>query len=264
MYEVRLSVSDGGHTTTLDVAVTVVNKEERGSVGFSSPQPQTDAGYTATLRDPDEVRSTTWTWERSTSRTSGWAAASGAVDGVTTSVYAPVAGDIGYYLRATATYEDGHAPNKSLVVVSSNRVRAKPLTNDPPAFADETTTRTVAENALANAAVGARVTATDPDSGDTVRYELDPASDLFTIDGASGQIRVKTQAGLDYETAPSHTVTVKASDSSNAFDTVTVTITVDDLNEPRSPRANTSSSSRTLRSPSMSTRTTAIRTTATR
>ena len=69
-----------------------------------------------------------------------------------------------------------------------------------------------------------------------MRYEFDPDdpldSDLFTIDASSGQIRVKTQGALDYETQPMPTVKVKASDSSNASDTVVVTIEVTDVNEP--------------------------------
>ena len=234
VYDVTLSVSAGGHTTTLNVAVTITNRDETGTLAFPSTRPQEEAEYTAALSDADGVVSTTWTWVRSTSRTSGWAAVSGAVDGLTTSAYTPLAGDIGYYLRATAAYEDGHGPNKSREVVSSSTVRAKPVVNIPPAFADTTTTRDIPENAGANAAVGARVTATDTDSGDTLRYEFEPESDLFTIDSANGQIRVKAAGSLDYddETARSHTVTVKASDSSNAFDTIDVTITVTDVNEP--------------------------------
>ena len=234
-YDVTLSVSAGGHTITFDVAVTVTNKEEPGTLALPTTQPQAEANYTATLSDPDGVQSqsTTWTWERSMNRSGPWATVSGAFDSTTTSVYTPVTGDVGHYLRATAAYTDGHGPNKSRVAVSTNSVRAKPVINNPPAFTETTLTRSVAENARANAPVGDRVTATDPDPGDQLRYEFElPVPDLFTIDGSSGQIRVKAQGMLDHETAPSHTVTVKALDSSNAFDTVQVTIEVTDVNEP--------------------------------
>ena len=233
VYEVTLGVSAGGDTTTLDVAVTVTNKEEPGMLALPPTRPQVDADHTATLGDPDGVQSTTWTWERSTSRSGPWRTVSGTVDSTTASVYTPVTGDIGHYLRATAGYTDGHGPNKSLSAVSSDSVRAAPAVNNPPTFAETAPTRSIAENARANAPVGERVTATDPDLGDTVGYEFEPpGSDLFTIDSNSGQIRVKTQGALDYETAPSHTVTVRASDSSNAFGTVQVTIDVTDVNEP--------------------------------
>ena len=119
MYDVTLSVSAGGHTTTFDVAVSVTNKDEDSTLGVSSPQPQASADYTATLSDPDGVLSTDWTWERSTSRNGPWTAVSGATSGVTTSVYTPVAGDVDHYLRVTAAYTDGHGPDKSRALVSA-------------------------------------------------------------------------------------------------------------------------------------------------
>ena len=172
VYDVTLSVSAGGHTTTFDVAVSVTNKDEGSALGLSSPQPQADADYTATLSDLDGLSSTDWTWERSMSRSGPWTAVSGAVDGVTTSVYRPVAGDVGYFLRVSAAYTDGHGPDKSRSLVSANSVKAAPVTNVPPSFEDRAPTRSVAENARARAAVGMSVRATDTDSGDVVTYEL--------------------------------------------------------------------------------------------
>ena len=234
VYDVTLSVSAGGHTTTLDVAVTVTNKEEPGLLKLPTTQPQEEAAYTATLSDPDGVQSTVWTWERSMNR-SDWTAVSGSVDSTTTSVYRPVTGDVGDYLRVTAVYTDGHGSNKRFVAVSTDAVLEKPVDNRPPMFTETSPTRSIAENARATARVGDPVTATDPDPDNTVRYEFDPReSDLFTIVGNSGQIRVKTQGVLDYDDQAnrSHTATVKALDSSNAFDTVVVTIEVTDVNEP--------------------------------
>ena len=201
-YDVTLSVSAGGHTITFDVEVTVTNKEEPGMLALPATQPQAEADYTATLSDPDVVQSTTWTWERALNRSGPWTAVSGSADSTTTSVYTPVTDDVGYYLRATAAYTDGHGPNKSLLAVSNNPVRAKPVTNNPPTFTETSPTRSIAENAGANAPVGGRVTATDPDTGDTVRYEFEPVPDLFTIDSNSGQIRVAADESLDHETAP--------------------------------------------------------------
>ena len=230
VYDVTLSVSAGGHTTTFDVAVSVTNKEEGGALGLSSPQPQADADYTATLSDPDDVSSTDWTWERSASRSGSWTAVSGATSGVATSVYRPGAGDVGYFLRVSAAYTDGHGPDKGRSVVSANSVRAARVGNVAPSFDESAPTRSVRENARARAAVWMSVRATDNDSGDVVTYELS-GSDLFTIDSNSGQISVVADGSLDHETAPSHSVIVKASDPSNASDTVTVTIEVTDVNE---------------------------------
>ena len=243
-YDVTLTVSASGHTITFDVAVTVTNKEEPGMLTLpKTQQPQADADYTATLSDPDGVQSTTWTWERSRNRSGPWTAVSGSADRTTTSVYTPVTGDVDYYLRATAEYTDALSPpGKSLVAVSTNSVRAKPVINNPPAFTETNPTRSVAENARAGALVGGRVTATDPDPGNTVRYEFArPVPALFTIDASSGQIRVKTQGSLDYDDPANrtHRVTVKALDSSNASDTVQVTIEVTNVNEPPDAVADT-------------------------
>ena len=238
VYDVTLSVSAGGHTTTFDVAVSVTNKDEDSTLGVSSPQPQASADYTATLSDPDHVLSTDWTWERSTNRNGPWTMLSGATSGVTTSVYRPVAGDVDHYLRVTAAYTDGHGPNKSRALVSTNRVKAAPVDNAAPSFSDRTPTRSIAENAQARATVGRRVTATDTDIGDVVTYQLS-GSDLFTIDSSNGQIRVVADNSLNHEAAPTHSVTVKASDPSTASDTVTVTIEVTDVNEPPDAVADT-------------------------
>ena len=94
--------------------------------------------------------------------------------------------------------------------------------NNAPVFADDATTRSVAENTDAGMAVGAPVAATDAD-GDDLTYTLggaDMAS--FTID-ANGQIM--TSAALDYETKASYAVTATASDGED-MDSITVTIMV--------------------------------------
>ena len=87
------------------------------------------------------------------------------------------------------------------------------------------------ENAGDNATVGLPVVANDAENASQLTYTLTGGSDLFTIDGGSGQIRVRTRETLDHETAPSHTVTVTATDPATAFDTVEVTIEVTDVNE---------------------------------
>ena len=97
--------------------------------------------------------------------------------------------------------------------------------NTAPVFADATTTRSVPENTAAGTNIGAPVTATDADTGDTLTYSLsgtDVAS--FAIVEASGQLQ--TKAALDYETKASYTVTVTATDAASATDTIDVTINI--------------------------------------
>ena len=91
---------------------------------------------------------------------------------------------------------------------------------------------------------GLPVTATDPDD-DTVTYELvaatspnDDDDEFFDIDQASGQIMVAQE--LDYDavggrtagaTAGTYMVIVRATDPSGLADTITVTITAENVNE---------------------------------
>ena len=136
----------------------VTNVDEPGSFTLSSTQPETETALTATLTDPDVVGATTWKWERSTSRTSGWAE----ITGETTGSYTPVAGDRNHYLRVTAAYTDGHGSGKSLMAIGSNPVQLRPPDNTAPDFGSTTATRSVDENSAANINVGAPVTAGDP------------------------------------------------------------------------------------------------------
>ncbi len=95
--------------------------------------------------------------------------------------------------------------------------------------------RSVPENTAAGENIGAPVTATDADAGDTLTYTLggaDMAS--FAIDPATGQLM--TKAALDFEvpgdadTDNDYEVTVTASDGT-AEAMVAVTITVTDVAE---------------------------------
>ena len=98
--------------------------------------------------------------------------------------------------------------------------------------------RYVPENTTPGVAIGQPFTATDNED-DTLTYSLggeDAAS--FDIDTTTGQL--KTRSALDHETKSSYTVTVSVHDGMNAAggsdttadDTVTVNITVTDVNEP--------------------------------
>ena len=105
-------------------------------------------------------------------------------------------------------------------------------TNNAPVFNPTAVSRSVAENTAAGENVGAAVTATDADTGDTLTYTLggtDAAS--FDIVSTSGQIQTKTGVTYDHEAKASYAVTVTASDGTDTAD-ATVTISVTDVNEP--------------------------------
>jgi serralysin len=87
----------------------------------------------------------------------------------------------------------------------------------------------VEENASAGTVVGT-LGAVDPDSGDTHSFALTGgATALFEIVG--NQIRVKAGAAIDFETQPSHALTVKVTDQDGLSATQTVSIGVTNVVE---------------------------------
>ena len=208
---------------TITVTITVTNLDEPGTVTVTPNQPQVGTRLTATLSDPDgAVTSRTWQWQVLDS--GSWSDSAGA----TTARYTPVAADEGKRLRVTASYTDGHDSGKTATRTLTDAVRAAPSSNSAPEFPSSSTTRSVPENTPAGRSIGDPVEASD-DDGDNLTYTLDRASrNLFDI-GAGGQLR--TRAALDHEARSSYTVTVTATDRSGAFDSIRVTIAVNDVEE---------------------------------
>ena len=105
-----------------------------------------------------------------------------------------------------------------------------PTTNSAPVFTEGiSTTRSVAENTAAGINIGTPVAATDADN-DTLTYSVggtDAAA--FSIISTTGQLQ--TNAALDYETKNAYSVTVSGSDGNGGSSSITVTISVTDVNE---------------------------------
>ena len=139
----------------------------------------------------------------------------------------------------TITVDDGNTTNNTDsidVTISVTDV------NEAPTFASTTATRSVAENTATNTNIGAAFTATDQDkkpdpenpaqliAKDTLTYSIPTTGDAaaFSIDSSTGQL--KTKSALNHETKASYTVVVTASDGT-LTDTITVTISVTNVNE---------------------------------
>ena len=253
MVMVRVEVdTDAGRTTTNQgVTVNVTNKDEDGGVTLNNLQPQVRELLTASLSDPDgSVVESTWKWSSSSSRSSGYTDIAGATD----KAYRPVEGDTGMYLRATATYTDGYGAEVDTAMTESvEPVRAETgVDNADPAFGEDnnltidgrTAARAIDENTPARTNIGPPVAATDDDL-DVLTYSLSGGADQskFAINAANGQLM--TKARLNFETLGEDgqcaetgcvvEVTVKDPLGNRvddpALDTITVTITVNDLNE---------------------------------
>ena len=90
---------------------------------------------------------------------------------------------------------------------------------------------TVTEQATTGTVVGT-VSGTDPDAGDTKSYSLtDTAGGRFAINASTGEITVADGALLNYESATSHTVTVRVTDSGGQSYNETFTINLTDVTE---------------------------------
>ena len=265
VYRVTVRAAGGAH----DVAVTVTDVDEAGTVSMSRPQPQVAQPLEAGLSDEDDgVTAERWQWARSEDGRT-WTD----VEGATTPRRPPAPGDVGMYLRATVSYSDGFGAGKTASAVSANRVEARTFFNAAPSFAgqddDEATphidvARSVSENTAAGMPVGEPVSASDADE-DILFYELLDTPDLedgdgdarFTIDGLSGQIRAGRALGADpgeTEDEDSTALTgvpalpddeeadgqnngeyvlrVRVSDPSTASATVNVIVRVTEVNEP--------------------------------
>ena len=181
-------------TTLVNATVTVLNVDDPGKVTLDHLQPAEDVTFTASVADEDDGEKTAatddgntlnpaspfveWKWERSQSGTSGWAIISGQAG----ATYTPKTEDVGYYLRATASYSNRNlstspvptAPVRTASARSVYQVKATTNVNQAPVFpdgdedvADKQQDRTVNENDK-NALVGGAVSAKD--AGDVLEY----------------------------------------------------------------------------------------------
>ncbi len=91
----------------------------------------------------------------------------------------------------------------------------------------------VNENAATGSLVGVTITANDADAtNNSVTYQMDDsANGRFTIDSVTGVVSVADGSLLDFETATSHDIIVRATSVDGSFRTQTFTIQLADINE---------------------------------
>ena len=128
--------------------------------------------------------------------------------------------DASYSITVTATDPDGLADSQDVTVTVNDVNEAPVVTSGATASVDEN---------AATATVVYDAAATDPD-GDTLVYSLSgPDAALFTIDPATGEVRLVSSA--DFEADASYSITVTATDPDGLADSQDVTVTVNDVNE---------------------------------
>ena len=207
-------------TAAANLAVSVENVDEPGSVSLSANSPRSGEALSASLTDPDgSVSALSWRWQRST-EDGGWED----IPGATAPDYTPGAGDVGRRLQAVAAYDDGSGEGRT-----AQAATGEPVRNDPPEFGADTANLAVDENTAPGTAVGDPITAADP-NGDDVTYSLAGSSE-FTVDPQTGQISVAEGATLDHEAAGTHSLTLRAEDIHGDHDEISVTVRVNNLDE---------------------------------
>ena len=129
----------------------------------------------------------------------------------------------------TFVVDDGAATSApATATVTVNSANDAPVVNGA--------TFTLAENSANGANVGAPITFTDPDAGQTHTFAITAGNtnNAFTINTTTGQITVATSSALDFETAPTFSLTVQVTDNGTPTlsGNATVTINLTDVNDP--------------------------------
>ena len=281
-YVVQVRASDkatGGITHTITVTVKVQNVNEDGEVTFNRLRPKEGTPLEATLEDADgepretgttptpsttdltiasgtsAAASTTWQWARSMSKSGPWTVITATTtvnSSTSTRSRTPEEADAGYYLRATAMYNDGQAKEQTASGITTHLVQMKEYINTAPMFPDDdddtSTTATTEitmevdedESLTEGAPVGDPVAAKDIGSDgmqEVLTYTLGGADhSFFTIDRGTGQIRLGAGTKLNHEDPdstgkPPYVVTVTATDPASRSSEATVTIQVEDVDE---------------------------------
>ena len=222
-YEVTIKASDGAASDTVSVTINVTDVAEPPS----APSAPTVSGASTTSLsvswsaplNTGKPAITSYDLQYRAGSSGNWIPGPQDQPGTSATIGSLAAGT-SYQVRVRATNDEGDSGWSSPGTGSTNT----PVVNSPPVFADETLTRSIAENTAANNNVGSAIpAATDADS-DPLTYTMEGTDEAsFTFDASNRQI--KTKSAVDHEAKSSYEVTIKASDGA-ASDTVSVTINV--------------------------------------
>ena len=224
IYKVTVKAKAGGEMDMVEVTITVTDEDDPGTVSLSSMQPVVGVTLTARVEDPDGVV-TVETWQWASSDISGGTYTN--ISGAMSESYTPVEADEGDYLRATASYTDGHGSGKSASATTA--MTAGPVTfaiSGPP-------DSSYPENGTD--AVGT-YTASGP-GATSATWMLEGAdADDFMVEGSGASVMLKFSSPPDYENAEdlgtdnTYQVTLKATAGTN-MDTHDVEVRVTDVDE---------------------------------
>lgn len=236
VYEVTVRVSDGTLTDSQALAVTVsdVNEFAVGAVADTNPAADqvlesaalgSSVGVTANATDADAGNNTV---SYSLSDNAGGRFSIDPATGVVRVAAAldrETAASHTIVVRAASSDGSSRTRSFSIAVADVDEFDTGPLSDSDNAA------NQVSENAGLGSTVGITAQASDADATtSTISYSLDDnAGGRFAIDAASGVLRV---AGvLDFETAASHNLVVRATSADGSASTTSFTVIVTDNSE---------------------------------
>lgn len=124
-------------------------------------------------------------------------------------------------IRVRATDAAGLSIEKDFTVAVAD-------VNESPSTLALTSGGSIAENSPVGTVVG-QLAGTDPDAGSVLSYSLvDSAGGRFSIDAATGVVKVANAALLDFEVATSHDIVARVTDAGGLIRTQSFTIAIED------------------------------------
>ena len=237
-YTVTVTASDGTSTAAASVTISVTDVDEPPSAP-ATPMVSAVSGSTTSLSvswaapaNAGKPAIASYDVQYRVGSSGTWSDGPVDVASTTTTITSLVA-NTDYEARVRATNAEGDSGWSD----PPGSGRTNGPSNNAPVFDPAMPEREIAENTAAGVNVGAAVTATDADAGDTLSYTLGGA-DVASFDfvETTGQIRTKAGVSYDHEAKSSYTVTVTASDGTSTA-VASVTIGITDVDEPPSAPA---------------------------
>ncbi|MCP5017551.1 MAG: cadherin repeat domain-containing protein, partial [Ketobacter sp.] len=229
-----LATSDDGSTSSqaFTINVTDVNEGALGAVSDTDATADavdedaivgTAVGVTANATDPDGSDTVSYSLDDDAGGLFTIDANTGIVT-VAAALDAETASSHNITIRATSSDTSFSTTTLSITINDVDEFDTGAVTDSDAAG------NTVAEDAIVGTTVGVTGLASDADVTDTVTYTLDDsAGGLFAIDANTGEVTVA--GALDYETAGSHNITIRATSTDGSFATEIFSISVTDVNE---------------------------------
>ena len=215
-FGVTVTVADNGTTPLSDTAVITINVTNVNQAPVVNDQLFSVAENTATTivvgtivaTDPNVGQTLTFTVTGGTGQ-AAFAVSAGGVITVATSTLLNFETTPSFTLNVTAT-DTGATPlsDTAIITINLTNVNEAPTVNAAGPFS-------IAENLATGTIVGTALTASDVDAGSVFTWAITGGNtgSAFGINASTGQLTVLTSAALNFETTPSFSLTVTATDN---------------------------------------------------